>query len=335
MPALAPAILVAGSVQAAVIIPEKAGWGGFVNLGVGGVNLESNLLAKSAFGLVDLGEERLDSLDDSPDGQSSAVPMFNFELSYTFAESRTQVYLGNLLEDFLRFDMNSLLGVRHQIGDAGIIGANLRKTSIVTEVWRDPYVIGERRQETDRNATGYAIFWQRILGSALEVEYGSVEVDIDDERSGEWLELSPGERRLLDRNGDINRLDIRYEFASADKRHLVTPGIRFMDNDRDGDAVSYDGAALGISYIYASSQRWYHVVNLAYADFDFDSVNPAFGVKDGIERIGGSLTSFYVAPFGWKGWHANATLSWFDDDHDIDFYDTSARMIGVGMLRRF
>ncbi|NVK40300.1 MAG: DUF2860 family protein [Oceanospirillaceae bacterium] len=322
--------------QAAVIIPQKDGFSGFINLGAGAYTTETNVLANiAALGDIDLGPEKIDSLNSSPDDESGVLPMVNFELSYTFAESRTQLYLGNLLEDFLRFDLNSVAGVRQGIGDAGIIGASLRRTSVVTEVWQDPYLTGVKRKRTDRDVSGANIYWQQIFGTGLELEYTSSEVDIDRERSGEALGLSAAERRLLDRNGDINRFDVRYEFSSDDKRHIVTPGIRFIDNDLDGGAMSNDGAGLEMLYIYSPNKRWRHVVNFTYADLEYDKTNPVFGKKDETERLGGSWTSFYVEPFGWKDWSANFTLAWFEEDHDIDFYDTTVKLIGVGMLRRF
>jgi len=47
-----------GSTQAALIIPEKSGFSGIVNLGVGGVVVESNTLAGPLSGGIDLGKEK-------------------------------------------------------------------------------------------------------------------------------------------------------------------------------------------------------------------------------------------------------------------------------------
>lgn len=329
------AFLLASPTHAAVFIPEKSGLSGFVNLGAGYASIESNFMATALFGSVDLGEEKIDSLERSPDGQNGFLPVASFELSYTLADSRTQFFVGNLLEDFLRFDTNTVLGVRQDIGRAGIVGASLRKTTVVTEVWSDPFVTGARRKETDRESLGYRVFWQQIFGTGLEIEYTTSEVEIDDERSGQALGLTTAEQKLLDRNGDVNRLELRYEWELDNRRHIFTPGISFNDNDRDGKAVSYDSVGVNFNYIYSHSQRWRHVINVAYSDFDLDGTNPVYGVRDSAKHFGGSYTAFYVEPFDWKHWSANLTLAWFEDDRDIDFYDTSVRLVTLGLLRRF
>jgi opacity protein-like surface antigen len=321
--------------QAAVLIPEKSGVSGFVNLGAGYASVKSSFMAKTLFGSVDLGNEKIDSLESSPDKQDGILPVASFELSYTLAESRTQFYLGNLLEDFLRFDTNTVFGVRQSIGRAGILGASLRNTAITTEVWEDPFVTGVKRNETDRESVGYRVFWQQIFGTGLEIEYTGSDVDIDDERSGQALGLSPAEQKLLDRNGDISRLEFRYEFNLDNRRHIFTPGITFIDNDRDGSAVSYDAVGVNFNYIYSHNRHWRHVINFAYSDFDLDKTNPVYGIKDSAKQIGGSYTAFYLEPFGWNQWSANLTLGWFEDDRDIDFYDTSVRLVTLGLLRRF
>lgn len=325
----------AASTQAAVIIPDKSGFSGYVNLGVGAVDVKSNMLAKIASGHIDVGKATIDSLYDSPDSESSGIPMVNFELSYTLEKSRTQFHIGNLLEDFLRFDMNAILGVRQDVGNAGLIGANVRATSLATDVWRDPYVTDVKRKETERTGTGFRVYWQQIMSSGLELRYTTSEVDIDKERSGEDLGLSAAERHLLDRNGDNDRFDALYEFHWDGKRHILTPQLSYIDHDRDGDAMSNDGVSVGVNYIYQRSDAWRYVFNASYSDLDWKEINPVYGEKDSANSYGVSATVFYSEPFGWKKWAFNATAGYFDQDNDIDFYDSSVTMVGVGMFRKF
>ncbi len=324
-----------GSARAAVIIPDKSGFSGFINLGAGGVVVESNTLAGPLSGGIELGKEKIDSLTDSPDDESALIPMVNFELSYTIAETRTQLFIGNLLEDFLRFDINTLAGVRQGIGGAGIIGLTLRRAPFPTEVWEDPYITGTKRRTTDRDSKGFGVFWQQILGSGLEIEYVSSEVDVDDERSGEGLNLPESEQQLLNRNGDRDRFSLRYELNLGSRRHILTPELRYFDNDLDGAAMSSDGYGVNLNYIYSQDENWRHVINAGYAREDFDRRNPIYSETDSLDRWGLGLTSFYLEPFGWDHWSASVTFAWFEQDHDIDFYDQSALLVGLGFLRRF
>ena len=334
--ALAAGFTLAASTQAAVIIPEKSGLSGYVNLGAGGLSVKSNMLASIISGKVDLGDKTVDSLNDSPDNsKGGAIPTVNFEVSYTFGSTRTQLHLGNLLEDFLSMDMTTIAGVRQDVGKAGLVGASYRGTSIATDVWQDPYLTDAKRKDTERTSQGFRVYWQQFMSSGLEMRYTYSEIDIDKERSGESLALSPGQRKLLDRNGDIDRFSLLYEFASEDNKHIVTPKITYIDRDLDGSAMSNDGGGASINYIYQHNDKWRWVLNASWTDVDFKEANPIYDYKDKANSYGGSVTMFYTGAFGLDKWTFNATAGYFEDDHDLDFYDSKVGVFTLGMLRRF
>jgi hypothetical protein len=322
--------------QAAVIIPEKSGFSGYVNLGAGGVSVKSNMMASIINGKVDVGDKTIKNLTDSPNSsEGGAIPAVNFELSYTFASTRTQLYLGNLLENYLSMEMNTLAGIRQDIGNAGNIGAAFTTTSVDTQVWSDPYLTDAKRKDTDRTAQGFNVYWQQIMRSGLELKYSLNDIDIDKERSGESLALSTAQRKLLDRNGDVYRYTMSYEFASDDKRHIVTPSIAYVDRDLDGKAMANDGGVAALNYIYQYNNHWSYVVNATYGDFDYKETNPIYGKEDSSNSYGISGTVFYSEPFGWKHWSFNATAGYYEEDNDIDFYDTEVGIVLFAMLRRF
>lgn len=325
----------AASTQAAVLIPEKGGFSGHLNLGVGGVDVESNMIASIANGKIDITDEKINDINGSPDGQTTAIPVVNLELSYTFENSRTQLHIGNLLEDYLRFDTNTVAGVRQDVGRAGLVGASYRTTTLKTEVWKDPYVTGVDRDTTDRESKGFRVYWQQVMSSGLELRYTQSEVDIDDEFSGSALGLPSAQSRLLDRNGDRTRYDAFYEFSWDDDRHILTPEFSYIDNDMDGAAMENDGFSTGFNYIYTANKTWRWVFNATYTDLSYDTTNPIYGKKDGSTAYGLSGTVFYSKPFGWEKWAFNATAGFFDADHDIDFYDNSVGIVAVGMFRKF
>ncbi len=326
----------AASTQAAVIIPTKSGFSGYINLGVGGVSVKSNMLASIINGNVDVGDKEIDNLADSPNGsEGGAIPAANFELSYTFASTRTQLYIGNLLENYLSMEMNTLAGIRQDVGNAGNIGAAVTTTSVDTQVWSDPYLTDAKRKDTDRTAQGFNVYWQQIMSSGLELKYSTSEVDIDKERSGQSLALTTAQRKLLDRNGDVDRYTMSYEFASDDNRHIVTPSIAYVDRDLDGEAMANDGGVASLNYIYKQDDHWRYVLNASYGDFDYKEANPIYGKQDSSNSYGVSGTVFYTEPFGWKDWSFNATAGYYEEDNDIDFYDTEVGVVVFGMFRKF
>jgi hypothetical protein len=103
------ATLAVSAAHAVSPIPEETGFSGFVNLGVGGARVKSNTLAKILGN--DIGDDSINSLTKSPGEQNTQVPAVAFELSYTFGTG-TQIFVGQLLEDYVRFDSSTRGGVR-------------------------------------------------------------------------------------------------------------------------------------------------------------------------------------------------------------------------------
>lgn len=62
----------------------------------------------------DLSDKKTDSLDDSPDAESTGVVLVPFSLVYNFASTRTQLFLGTDLTDLIRFDYVQQLGVKQE-----------------------------------------------------------------------------------------------------------------------------------------------------------------------------------------------------------------------------
>jgi len=87
----------------------------------------SNMISGNDF--ADVGKKKINSIYKSPDSESDFMPMFNFEFRYTFADSRTQIYAGNTLEDFLRFDLTAQAGVRQEMPDSSVVSASFVFTS--------------------------------------------------------------------------------------------------------------------------------------------------------------------------------------------------------------
>ena len=78
--------------------------------GAGGVAVESNMLSSILSGKVNVGNKKLITCPTRPTTARWRIPVLNFELSYTFASTRTQLHIGNLLEDYLRFDTTTVAG---------------------------------------------------------------------------------------------------------------------------------------------------------------------------------------------------------------------------------
>jgi hypothetical protein len=316
-------------------IPEESGWGGHINIGVGVGSSETNMLA--GLSSIDLGKDRISSLDEDPGSEDITLPVLQFEAAYTLADGGTQFYLGNQVANEASFDLETTMethaGVRQQFEGVGRVDFSLAASSIPTDVWRDPYLVDAKRGNTERTSSGVHIAWDEIFGSAFEFGLSSREVEIDDEESGVALGLSGADQRLLRREGQIRSLDLQYDWVIND-RHRLVPAIGYTDYDLDGDAMAQDGPGVQLSHLYTNG-RWRFASRVIYQELESDKLNPIYNKEQEVDTLGGSVTVFYNNPFGLEGWTANVTGGYQERDSNIDFYDSSFGLVSFGMFHRF
>jgi len=276
-------------------IPKTFGFSGFAQLGVIYLDVESNMVAGNDF--YDVGNSTIGSLTASPASSSDVGPLVNFDLRYTFASTRTQLILGNSLEDFLRLDQTTLAGVRQGVSDKSSVSASLVFSSLPAEVWADPYVVNTPRQSVDRTNSGVRLEWDRILDSDFTIQYTYREIDLDSKLSGlTQVGLPLAQASLLNREGNQHAVNVRYAWNFA-PRHSLVPTYRYTNFDLDGAAMANDRQSLQLTYVYRGDVVSV-VANVDYAKADYDAVNPIYLTTRDDDYYGGSLQVFWHRPFG-------------------------------------
>ncbi len=326
-------LLSTASVHALAPIPDTTGVTGFISLGLGVADVESSFLAEAVG--QDLGDKNISSLG-SPEGESIGLPVAAFELSYVF-DGKTQLYVGNLLEDYLTFDFSTRFGVRHNLGNAGRVGLSALQSPITAKVWKDPYATGVDRDSMDRDTTGFRVSWDDIFGSGLEIRFSSREIDLDDEQSGNGFAgppLSPAEIASLDRNGDFSQINIRYLLSKNETNRFIL-GVTGREGDLDGSAMNFDSTSIELDYLYTPSKDLTVVTTLVVGSRDFDEINPVFNQKADSDFTAFTVAGFFPGLFGFKDWTANASLVIAQDDSDVNFFDANITMLTFGFLHRF
>jgi hypothetical protein len=313
---------------------KETGFSGFVNIGVGGGQLESNFFAKIDGANIDLGKETINDLG-APESKDIVMPAIAFDLGYTFANGKTQIFVGNDLADYLQFDRSTRFGIRHDFEGLGTMQiAYLNAAALATEVWSDPYLVGASRESSELEVSGARFTWDNILGTKFELKLSATERDLDDERSGESQPLTAEERKLLDRNGDVYRAELGYLYKISDK-HILRPSVTYVDEDLDGRGMASKGVAVELSYIYSTPKGTRWVNTGTYGDFDGDEDNPLFGKRNDAERYFFASTLFARGFLGLEGWTPNIGVVWGKLDSDINFNQTTMWLVNVGVLRRF
>ena len=313
-------------------MPKETGFSGFLALGAAGGSVESNFLAQILS--IDLSNEDIYSYD-SPDQTDIIIPSFNYNLGYTFGNKKTRIYAGTAVEDSLDFSSNTVLAVRHDFDSLGNIElAGLAPGVAKTEVWENPYLLGQDRSSTERTTSGGRLTWDKIFGSGFEFIANARKVNIDDERSGQNLGLTSYEQGLLDREGDVSRYELGYTAMVSDGKLAVRPSVAYIDRDLDGKAMAQDGYELGISLVYdAGDYTWLN--RAVYQDLDGDQENPIFNKTNDAEVYVLASELRIPHPFGWDKWFTTVGFQWADNKADIDFNKSTVTMFSARVGRSF
>lgn len=312
-------------------LPTEEGLRGYVAPAVSVLSFRDNTLAGTKG--LDIGNKRIDSLDQRAEEETTGSFSLAAEVGYMFTVPGVYLYLGNRLEDYLRLDNSSELGARLDGGSAGILEAAAVFSPVAVEVWEDPFLTGADRTETDRSSAGARIGWAHILGSKLELRATFRSIEIDTERSGESLGLSADDQALLARDGDSADLELLYTWK-LNERHAFIPALRFGTYDADGDAMTRDGVTLQLTHAFAY-ERYRLISNLGLRQTEYDEKNPVFDAKQDEDEFFASVTGFVNRFLGYDDWSLTAGLVYAERDSDITFYEAESFAASLGVMYFF
>lgn len=317
-------------------IPETTGFSGYALLSGAYFNVATNIIVGSEPITLDpVSDSTIESIFEAPTFRSTPGVMGGGEVNYTFGKSRTQIFLGNRLEDLLRMDVVFGLGVRQQFGKAGIVAASFLFTPVDLQHWSDPYVEGEPRESTYVDLPGFRLRWGQVFGTGLEITIDDRFYEYQEETSGDWLvdegRLAPEDRALLNRDGDILRIQALYRIDVA-KRHRFEPAIRWVDDYHKGRAIANDGFTAQLTYIFRSPKVLIDA-NLVVGQRDTKEINPIYDTDMNSTRWAVGFTAFVpVKKFKSSVLSVLVGAEVFEEDVNVDFYDSTVRFATVGLI---
>jgi hypothetical protein len=309
-------------------IPKQSGWSGFLLGGATAVSHESNFYAGGD------SNNRIDNLG-SPSRENELAPLINADIRYTFADTRTQVFLGNLIQDALRFDFTQQLGIRQEMGDKGIVAGSVVFNAMPVELWSDPFATGVDRSSTDAKSKGVRFAWDKIWGSNFNGSLTTREVELDEEHSGQQYDQRNGTHYapMLDRNGKVHDMELSYQWHFSDGQ-VLEPAILYKQAKLDGSAESFTNLGMQLTYAKRGPQ-WSIVSNAYVGKREYDEANPLFSQRADADEFALTGTFFWHNLLGVSALSATATVAYSQANSDIAFYDTQTSVFSTGLLYNF
>jgi hypothetical protein len=321
--------LTAGVTVAQQPMPTESGFSGYIEVLGAYISTNSQLNTDSE-------NKKTDSLDSSGERVHKFKPLPLGLIRYTFADIRTELFVGVLPENVAQGQFLVEAGGRHILSDGtGLRASVIPLTPIAQKTWEDPFVIGQDRNRTDIDSYGFKLAAEAIMGSGLTIKYGWVRQSLDDEKSGAFLLSQPGSLLTpddldeLDRDAHFHRLTTEYSFPIG-RRMRLTPILRYTRGDADGDANSFHALTPQLSLLYFGSQLQASVNVSAKAEW-YDSKHPVFDKTRRDFNPGLFAILGYKDPFGFKNFRIDWFNAFFKSNSNIDFYESSNFITAVGL----
>ena len=310
-------------------MPTESGFSGYIEILGAYISTNSQLN-------TDSDNKNTDSLDSSGERVNKFRPLPLGLILYTFAEQRTQLFMGVLPENVAQGQFLIEAGARHiLLNGTGLRASVIPLTPIERKTWEDPFVVGQNRQRTDINSYGFKLAAETIMGSGLTVKYGWIRQTIDDEKSGTFLlsqpnsVLTPGDLSDLNRDAYFHRFTTQYSFQIGPRMRL-TPILRYTRGDARGDANSFHALIPELSFNYFGNQLQASINVSAKAEW-YDSKNPVFDKTRREFNPGLFAILGYKNPFGFNNFRIDWFNAFFKGNANIDFYDSSNFITALGL----
>ena len=271
-------------------------------------------------------EEYLDNLDHAAGTESSVLPVLIPDITFDpGAEGGMELYLNGTspIDEAGGFALNAG-ATRPFPGWATVaLGAFI---SPLKKAWENPYLLGEKREETGVDIYGGKAAFNRIADTNLSVEAVILSEDVDDDRIGL---IEPD----LARDGIVYATTIATAFSLSPALSL-RPRLSLRRGAYDGDSNSFFKAKIELGVRYSSGQ-WTVLPSIAYNRSEYDATDPIFNATRRSNDFSLKTLVLYSAPFGWERWTAQGLLGISKGDSNIAFYDSQSVTAGLFLAYAF
>ncbi len=320
-----PSLIFSMGIQAS-LPSEKKGLSGDLSLVVGVISSNSNLSTMDEYKQGPLNTK------GEQETQLIAGPLGNIQ--YTFGETANQrLFLGTSRDDIAVGIIALEAGYQYRFPSKMEIAISYLPSIIDEKIWQDPYVQDANRQETGRSGHAFRFQLKNILGAPFSAEMAYGSADIEDELSGEYLQLSSAEKDALNRNADFYYTKLSYKQFLG--RGLgVAPALFYLDNDAKGDAMSYNTYGFELtSFLFMQQNRL--VATFGYYHDKYKGLHPVFNQKRKENRWSVFVAYergeiFDIKPLSF------ILLAGYEQAHsNIVFYDETQYLMSTGLSYRF
>ncbi|SCX76666.1 DUF2860 family protein [Desulfoluna spongiiphila] len=285
--------------------------------------------------------ERIDSLDQSASSETEVIPIVLWNLGYTFDNLKTSLYAGTPTSNIVKGTYFLEIGASHRLDNGTTLSLSWipELPLIDDEVWKDPFLTGVDREETDRTSQGFQAKAEDIFGSPFFVSYAFAVNDIDEEESGQGYTdgdgnpLTDEELLSLRRSSEVHFVETGFRLPVS-RSIILGATLDALHNEADGKAHRFDQLGGKVSMIFRHPV-FQAFSTVSYHRADFDGTHPVFDKKREDRLYSASLGIEAPLPFDRLDLAFSMLVRYGRTDSNIDFYEGDTIMGGMGVSYRF
>jgi opacity protein-like surface antigen len=256
------------------------------------------------------------NLNDRVETYLEAVPVLMAEFGYVFAGTGTAISVG--VEG--AFDNSAVISISQPLGKPGFLSLGFEYGLV--EVWKDPYLVGVERTETDETTAGLTLDYADIFGTGARLSISGSQIGIDDDAIGY-------RQPELRRDGSRITAGAGYTIVLA-QGHAITPNIELTSDTRDGESESSTGYNFTLNHSLTLG-KWIFDTTLSAGETEYDAPHPIFNRTREEKMFAVTEWVTYEELFGHKNFSIYGLVTYGIVDANISFFDSNVLIIGMGV----
>jgi len=299
--------------------PPQAGFSAEVSVGVIVVGSADNLSPDGS-------KDQLTSLEQSAKTTTKVLPALLPELQYNFgADHRSSWYLKMRPASEVAGFFAPTTGLSFPIAGETTLDAGIFYLPLA-EVYKNPYLVGARRSETDVLSWGGYLVAEGIAGTPLRLQAALLTAEIDDDQ---LARLFPS----LARDGEVYELAVGYGFLQGQPLSFK-PQLTFSKGELDGEASSFTKVKAELAGMYIAG-RLFLMPSLYFSHRQHDGRDPVFDSTLKENGYGANLLLKYQGLMDSDNLGLLAIAGYGIGDASENFYDTESLVCGLGLSYKF
>ncbi|MEZ9336784.1 DUF2860 domain-containing protein [Vibrio splendidus] len=253
------------------------------------------------------------------------------QIRYTFGSGNNhQVFAGTSRDDLAVGDFVLELGYKHGFGENSSIAFSYLP-SMGGETWADPFITGGDREVTDFSSNAYRAKYDNILDSNFSADFAYYTIELDKENSGMFQTGSAIKSLDRDGNGLYSKISYSHQLSS---NSILEPSLLYKTFSADGDAMSNTEIGTELTY-KAFYGRHAFALSGKYSSVSFDDTHVFFNKKQKDSKFGAFGAYEFDKLMGWENVSFNALAGYDVTTSNIEFYEKSELIVGVGATYKF